>query len=299
MRKTREYATSTYPKIDAEGHYVLQVGPAMRPYLDDLAGWFKRPMWQYYPADYGGFVGEDSPATRRASGLPLRAKDSAPSDSLWEVQRHGDTGHEGDDWYPRDSWGMRKIVRPSRDGRTAVFVEVHVHGAWKERPGHGRVAVPRYFTASVRCGGYCREVKIGGRWRWGCKSLADAQRKALALDIDEPVGQVLHDVYARRNATEVYQLRDGIWEPLATLFGSYDSLDMPTGEYVTASLSSYWSRDDNRFGLRRSAGTMRVSHGYSSGPGGDIGRGIFPVEPWLLPELEPSEDALPVLDRAG
>lgn len=286
-----------YPKIDAEGHYVPLVGPAMRPYLDDLAGWFKRPMWQYYPADYGGFVGEDSPATRRASGLPLRGKENAPTDSRWEVRRHGDTGHEGDDWHPYNSWGMRKIVRPSRDANMAVFIEVYVRGEWKKRPGHGRVAIPRSFSAAIYCAGYRREVKVGGKWQWRCKGLADAQRKALALNVDEAVGRVLRDVYARRNATEVYQLREGVWEPLATLFGSYNSLDMPTGEYVTASLSSHY-REDGLFGLRRSAGTMRVSHGYSSGPGGDIASARFLVEPWLVPEPADTE-ALPVLDRAG
>ncbi len=262
------------PSQDGEGGVTKMdtTSRASRIRYIDLAGWFKPVGWYQLPGDYGGFYGEDSPEARAADQLPARGKNHAAYGSRWRVHRDGAPHYDGGDWEPSNSWDMNKVVRPSRDPATSVRICVTVYGTWTYRRGHGRTCVPREFTAELACAG--QRVRVPGTR--SCRSIADAQRKALEIDIDGLVAELLRKVYSIQNANGLHRRIDGVWEPFVTLFGLYDTLRMPSGEYLVTKL------DQNALGARvLGEYTLHVEHGSLSCGGAPIESARREMDHWI------------------
>lgn len=158
-----------------------------------------------------------------------------PWHSKWAVCRDGSWGYDGE-WSSMDSWTCRKIIRPSYDRATAVYLVVRVRSTWFSG---NRKARPTRWTAHVSFGehSYYAGMLPLGPTR-SCNSIISACRKAEKLPtVDAEVAKVLKYAYGARGCSAVFRKEGAEFLPFKTCFSFAPSPnDWERGQY----LQTHW-----------------------------------------------------------
>lgn len=187
---------------------------------------------------------------------------SQPWHASWNRQHEGSYGISGDDWRFSGTRTCRKIIRPSYDRRSAVYLIVKVYGfkpkSWSAMLGLGENGSPMTYFDFKKT-----EKKLSR----SCNSVADACRKALKLPfLDEEVKALLKRAYSRRSASSIFRLVSGEYVPWLSDFEHWGRPDWwPPGQFF----KTHWEKpclgpDKNVFRLKGTHYKINGG-GYSSG----------------------------------
>ena len=171
----------------------------------------------------------------KAAGRFVENTYSTPWHCQWQIHRDGGTDITGE-WQASNSWTAKKIIRPSYDQYTAVYLIVHIYGGYKK--GSWGVK-PKHWSAELQLGWY-------GSWFFerkyarSCSSVTDACRKAEKLSfLDEDVAALLKRVYSPHRAHAVFRKEGEEYIPYMTALGAArDPMSWDYGNYF----QTYWER---------------------------------------------------------
>jgi len=224
------------------------------PKYDTLYGY--APSWKEWRAEQ---------RQRKASGRFSETECRTPWHCGWRINRDGGYDYNGE-WESSSSWTCRKIVRPSYDQLTAVYLVVRVYGRRMFKPSERRTK-PKRWAASVELGGHQRSF-FSLKYAKSCNSLADACRKAEKLPfLNGEIAALLRQAYSPLCAESFFRKEGVEYSPQVSRFRlGGDVSTLPYGSYFRTSWNiPYMGPDKDK--VRLEGSSIDVSHwGSSSGP---------------------------------